>query len=877
MFFRLGFRTNLNSRLPVRVSFAMVSLLQDLRFGFRLLGRNPGFTAVAALVLALGIGANTAMFTLVNSLVLKPRPGVPDEALAGVYSRDRTAPDAYRAFSYPNFADLRDRGLFASLTGHTFAMAGLTEGDSLRRVFVNIATGSFFETFGVPLELGRTFSAEEERPGADIPVAILSYNSWKRLGGRPDVLGTHVRLNGRDFAVIGVAPRGFGGSMTLVAPELWLPTGVYDTLSNDFIRDGLPATLGDRRHHALIVVARLHDGATIETVAAALDGAGRQLEQAYPGENARQALIMARLPRMSVSTSPQDDSELGTLSILLFSMSGLVLLVASLNLANMLLARGAGRQKEFAIRLAIGGSRWRIARQLLTESLALSLVGGALAMVVAWAGTQTIVSSLSPKLPVAISLETAPDLRVLVATIAFCVASSVCFGLAPAWRHARADALPALKAYAGEATARRSRFATRHVLVMAQLALSLVTLTAAGLFVRAALESAHADPGFTFERGLLANVDLSLAGRSREQSVQFYERALARLRQMPGVESASLGSLMPFGEFTVSRGIQKAGAPIRRGEATSSMTLGGGDAATFEIAPGLIDAVTTGIGADYFRTLGVAVTRGREFIAAEELADAEARIAIIDEPLAEALFGRGNPVGEMVQYSIRDTDEIVQLRVVGVVGPVRHQLLERRMRPHLYTPLGQDFRASVFMHVRTTATSAEGETAMLPLVRRELLAVDPAVPILTLETRPMYRDRNFVLWTLRAGANTFMTFGLLALFMSAIGVYGVKAYLVARRTREIGVRIALGATSRGVVRLVLRDGAVLAICGIAAGLVLSVIAGGLIRNLLFGDGRFDAVVVGSASLVLVIAVLAASGFPAWRATRIAPTRALRSE
>jgi hypothetical protein len=335
--------------------------------------------------------------------------------------------------------------------------------------------------------------------------------------------------------------------------------------------------------------------------------------------------------------------------------------------------------------------------------------------------------------------------------------------------------------------------------------------------------------------------------------------------------------MMPFGELTESRAVQRAGAPIRRGESTSSMTLGGGGEASFEIEPGLVDAVTTSIGADYFRTLGVAVTRGRELTAAEELAASEARIAIIDEPLAEALFGRGNPVGEMVQYSVRDTDQIVQLRVVGVVAPTRHQLLERRMRPHLYTPVGQDFRASVFLHLRTAAPSADADTAMLPAIRRELVALDPAVPILTLETRPMYRDRNFVLWTLRAGANTFMTFGVLALFMSAIGVYGVKSYLVARRTREIGVRIALGATPRTVVRMVLRDGGVLAICGIVAGLVLSAIAGGLIRNLLFGDGRFDVTVVGSASLVLVATVLAASGIPAWRATRIQPTRALRSE
>jgi hypothetical protein len=250
----------------------MESVLQDFRHGFRLLFRQKGFTAVAALVLALGIGADTAVFSLVNSLVLKPRPGAPDVELAGVYSRNRTEPDSYRGFSYPNYAELRARtDLFRSLAAHTFAMAGMGEGEGTRRVFVNIATANFFDTFGVALLFGRSFSEQEERPGADVPVTILSYGAWQRLGGRREILGKPVRLNGREFAVIGVAPRGFGGSLTLVSPELWLPTGVYDTISNDFVRDGLPATMADRRHHTLILVARLHDGATIAPVTPALD------------------------------------------------------------------------------------------------------------------------------------------------------------------------------------------------------------------------------------------------------------------------------------------------------------------------------------------------------------------------------------------------------------------------------------------------------------------------------------------------------------------------------------------------------------------------------------------------------------------------------
>ncbi len=855
----------------------MTSFLQDLRLGFRLLFRQRGFTAVAVLVLALGIGANTAVFTLVNALVLKPRPGVPDAELAGVYSRDRTQPDAYRAFSYPNYADLRARtDLFASLTAHNFSLVGMAEGDGTRRVFVDIATGNFFDTFGVRLARGRSFTAEEDRPGADIPVTILSHVAWQRLGGGDDVLQRTVKLNGREFNVIGVAPPGFGGSMVLISPELWLPTGVYDTLASDFVKEDAAAKLADRRHHTLILVARLRPGTTIASVAPALDAVGAQLEQAYPGENKDQALMMAPLARLSVSTSPETDGELGVVAVLLFSMSGLVLLVASLNLANMLLARGSARRKEFAVRLALGGSRGRIVRQLLTESVALSLAGGVLATFVAWWATRLIATSLAPRLPVVIQLDTTPDLRILAVTVIFCLVSALCFGLGPAWRHARTDALPELREQAGEAVnRRRSRLTTRHVLVMGQLALSLVTLTAAGLFVRAALESATADPGFTFERGIMANVDPTLAGRDRDATRQFYARALARLRGLPGVESASLGSIMPFGEFTEGRNVQKAGAPLRPGDAVTSMTIGGGNEA--DTVEGLVDAVTTIVGADYFKTMGLAVTHGREFTAIEESAASDARVAIIDETLARKLFGNGNAIDQPVQYSLRQGQETVVLRVVGVVAPTHHQLLERQMRAHLYTPFGQDFRSSMFLHLRTSAPTAEAEAAMLPGVRREILALDPTLPIVSLETRPMFRDRNLVLWMLGAGANMFLTFGALALFMSVVGVYGVKAFIVARRTREIGIRVALGATGGDVMRLVVREGLVLSALGLAVGLGLSVVAGGAIRSLLFGDSRFDAPVVLGAAVVLTAAAVLASWIPARRASRIAPTLALRSE
>ena len=858
----------------------MAALLQDLRYGFRLLYRHRGFTAVAVLVLAFGIGANTAVFTLVNTLILKPRPGAPDRELAGVYSRDRTQADSYRGFSYPNYADLRDRKIFASVAAHSFSLLGLTEGNVTKRVFVDVITANYFDTFGVPVARGRTFNVDEERPGADIPVAILSHGMWQRLGGSDQVIGSAITLNGRQFTVVGVAARGFGGSMVMVSPELFVPTGLYDTITNDFIREGLPATLADRRHHALILIARFKPGDTIESVTPALETAGAQLEQAFPAENKNQALQLAPLARLSVSTSPQTDTELGVLAMLLFSMSGLVLLVASFNLANMLLARGSARQKEFAIRLAIGGSRFRLVRQLLAESVVLSIAGGVVATFVGWWTTRFLMTTLAPRLPVNLQFETTPDIRVLAATVALCFVSAVLFGLGPAWRHSKTDTVPELKDQAGElAGRRRSRFATRNLLVMGQLALSLVTLTAAGMFVRSALESAVTDPGFTFERGIMANVDPSLAGRDPAATRRFYEQALARLRAMPGVEAASAGSLMSFGEFTESIDVQKAGAPLQRGEGGGSKTMGVGTPDADQAIEGLVDSISTSIGADYFKTLGQAVTRGREFTAGEELSTSESRVAIIDETLAVQLFGRGDPLGQIVQWQAgragaRRTEVA---RVVGVVAPTHHHLLEHRFWPHIYTPMGQDFRSAMFLHLRTSASSPEAEAAMLQDVRREILAIDPQVPIIALETRPMYRDRNFELWTLGAGAQIFVAFGALALFMTVVGVYGVKAYVVARRTREIGIRVALGASPRQVIGAIVRDGFLTTAFGLAAGLALSVFVGSLLRNMLFGDARFDATVILGAMAALSAAAAFAAWLPARRATRIPPTLALRSE
>jgi putative ABC transport system permease protein len=843
----------------------MTTLFQDLRFGLRLLRRQPGFTLVALLVLTVGIGVNTAAFSLVNALMLKPRVGNIDAELAGVYSRNRERPGEYREFTWADYAQLRDRpDLFRSVTAHGFGLAGLQEGDATRRVFVDIVTANYFETFGVQLPVGRPFTAAEERPGADLPVVVLSDGAWRRLGGSPDVLGRTIKVNQRTFTVVGVAPRGFGGSMVMASPELWVPTGMYEAMAYDLKNDGKQASLSDSAFRTLIVVARLDPGATIDSMSGSLAAATRQMAELDPAANAGYELQLAPLSRVSVSDRPQTDSELTGVTAMLVSLASVVLLIASFNLANMLLARGQARRKELAIRLAIGGSRQRLMRQLATESLLLALLGGAGGLLLSWWGTRFIFTSLPPLLPISLAFDPAPDARVIAAAVGFSVVAALFFGMGPAWTLARADALPALKDQAGEIRAGR-RFwrrlvSTRDTLVMGQVALTFVMLTAAGLFVRGALEAAGSDPGFTLDRGLIVNIDASLAGYTPERARTYYRDALAALRAQPGVAAAGFASHMPFGEFQSTQNVQRPGPRIRLEDATADQ---------------VVTATTVSVSSGYFDAMGIPVLRGRDFTDSEALSTGGERLVIVDEQLARHLFGDTDPVGREVQTA--EDGKPVLLRVVGVVGGVRPELFSTGPEPFIYLPFGQRFQSNLYLHARTSAPTAAAERAMLPAVGQALHALDPVLPFVALETRPMFRERNLLLAVLRTAASIFSMFGLAALFLAAAGVYGVKAYLVSRRTREIGIRIALGAESRDVVGMVLGEGLALGLAGLVLGVGLSIVTGDLLRGMLFQGRALDLPVIAVAAVTLVGSMLLASWLPARRAMRVPPTTALRAQ
>lgn len=467
----------------IRTGAMVERIWQDFRYACRALRNKPAFTAAAVLVLALGIGANSAVFSLINAFLLKPLAVTKPEGLVGLYSRDTKHPDAYRAFSYPNYLDIRDsQTAFSSVTAHNLALVGIKEGDKTRRTFADVVSSNYFSTLGVPLFEGRSFRADEEKPGRDLTV-IVSYSFWRKAGEDPQLIGKHLRINDHLLTVIGITPKGFTGTTVLASPELYVPLGAYDFVMNDIESHGKP--LDARDNNALFLVGRLKPGLTLQAANAGLAVVASQMGKAFPAENKDQMLSVHPLSRLSISTNPSSDNDPWAAAILLLSLAAVVLLIASLNLANMMMAKGAVRRKEIAIRLAIGGSRRRIVQQLVTEGLVLAILGGAAGLFVASWSTTLLIGSLSRVTPFDLVYDSTPDARVLAGALVFCGMSAVIFALFPAWKLSKPKTWLDLKENAGEDVAGRPRrlFSRGNMLVIAQLSLSLMMLGAAGLFI----------------------------------------------------------------------------------------------------------------------------------------------------------------------------------------------------------------------------------------------------------------------------------------------------------------------------------------------------------------------------------------------------------
>jgi putative ABC transport system permease protein len=823
---------------------------RDFQYALRLLRRTPGFTAVALAVLALGIGVNTAVFSVVNALVLQPRPGRIDQGV-GVFSRDRAKPDHYRDFSYPAFVDLRDRSnVFERLLAHTFSVVGIGEREAVKQTFVSIVSSGYFETLGVPPVAGRAFSRDEERPGARATVAIASYAIWRNTGFSPTFVGSQVHVNGTPFTVVGVVPRGFAGTMSLLSPQWWFPLGSYDVIVNDVFRQRATG-LTDRGNYAVNLAGILKPGIGRVAAERALDAFARRLDAEYVGTDHDQTFVLAELPRLGVSSQPEGakNAGLASFSALLMLMAGLVLAVACLNLANLLLARGAARRKEIAVRQALGSGRLRIIQQLLVEGLTLATIGAAFGLMIGWWSSGALAAWLGRILPLGVEVLVEPSWRLGVAAAALAIFSTIFFALGPAWALSRPMLTSDLKE-----TQARSKQRTSTVLVVGQLALSLALVAAGGLFVRAAINAAGADPGFSLDRQLIVSIDPSLAGYDQTRSRNIVRAALDRVRSTPGVQKASLASVVPFGEFEEGR---------------SARLLKGDDPVGGEF---LI------VGAEYFETIGLPLLRGREFTRAEEDplgTHPGVSPLIIDRRLAEKLFKEADPLGRQVLIQPRESEPSLPYEVVGIAGEMRHDIFESSPRPHMYVPFGPAFRSMMTIHIRTQPGAADA--AMLSAIQAELRRVDAGLPITAAKTMVQHRDRSITEWAVRAAATLFTTFGALALLLATIGVYGLKAYDVSRRMREIGIRMALGATAANVRQLVLREGMRTTMIGLAIGTLMAAGVGKLVSGLLYRVSPFDPIVLTIAVVVLSTASLLACYLPARRATRVVLLEALRSE
>jgi predicted permease len=789
----------------------------------------------------------------------------PDDVV--MLDTDSTTPsgDEGRDFSYPNYRDIQDgtTDIFASMAAYSTEFVGLDAGDGARSAYAAAVTGSYFQVFGAPPVHGRPFTMEEERPGAGIRVAIISDPLWEQIGAGPDTLGRLVRINGEQFTVVGVAPQGFVGT-SIPGPEIWLPLGAYEI----FTGNGEGSPFGSREAHTLEVIGRLRPGIPAERAEAAVVTVGRRLEQAFPSVNAGYSLDLSR-PSTRLNFMPgMGRGAFAGLALLLMLMPVVVLLVACLNLADLLLARGHVRRQELAVRSSLGGGRSRLVRQLLTEGLLLALAGGAIGLWVSTWATRTLLASVRPLLPAAVSLpDVGVDWRVLLGTVAFSLVATLVFGAGPALALTGRAAAADLKRQTGDEGRRPGGIRIGNVLVIGQIALSLLLLSSGGLFMMSAIGAATADPGFRLDDGVIVEVDPALAGYDEARGRQAHRALIDRLRRVPGIQAVTIGSRPPFTGFGESRDVAPAGA------ANEERRQGvPGDRAR---SPS-VDAVFSVVGRDYARVLGLPMLGGRDFSDVEVTSGAGARVAIIDNVLAEGLWPGEDALGRLIQFLDAEGPDARQpMLVVGVIPAVNHSLGNPRPSPHVYVPLGQHYESAMTLQLRVAG--GEGERAMLGTIARAVRDVDERLPVLSVATWRDHLDADFSAVIGRAGAGVFSAFGGIALLLAVLGVYGVKSYVVARRTREFGIRIALGAHPRALRWHVLREGGRITAIGIGIGLVLAVGAGRFLQGILYGVNSIEPVVLVTAPLILVGASLLASYIPALRATRVDPTVALRSE
>jgi predicted permease len=834
----------------------MDDLRQDLRFAIRTLAKSPAFTLIVVLTLALGIGANTAIFTLMDQVMLRALPvREPDRLVLldgpGAFSgSSHNHSDSLTPLSHPMFEHLRDQNtVFAGVLANYTALVHLTVGSQTDNVNGDLVSGTFFDVLGVKAAVGRLFTAEDDRtPGAH-PVVVLGHGFWtRRFAADPKIVGQAVSVNSHPMTVIGVAGPGFHGVEVGESVDVYVPIMMQAQVLPTWRRG-----LGDWRTRWLTVMARLKDGVSVESARAGIDGLYAQLLQEdlqnsdIKSERVRKAFVAKKLgllPGGRGTSGLRDQSK--TPLLVLMGMVGLVLLIACANVANLLLARASSRQREIAVRLALGARRGRLVRQLLAESFVLSVLGGAVGIVfAAWTGDLLIRALPIDNATRIFSVE--PNLRVGLFAFGLSLLTGLVFGLVPAFQSTRPALASTLKNESGSVMGGTGAFRFRKGLVVAQVALSLLLLIGAGLFTRSLINLRSLHPGFETERLLAFSVDPSLNGYDLKRRFALFEELQQELGAEPGVRLVSMASEALMTNSNSSSTVAVKGYEAKEGE---------------NMNPNF-----NGVGPEFFATLGIPVVAGREFTSADRM-DAPP-VAVVNETFARYFFGEKDPLGRTFALG-REKDK--EITIVGVAKDGKSASLREEPLRFVYLPYAQETGVGqLTFYVRSTVPPE----SLGPRVRQVVQRVDSTLPVTELKTMSMQiRESLFVE---RMVATLSAAFGFLATLLAALGLYGVMSYAVSLRTREIGVRVALGAERGTVLRMVLKDVAVLALIGVAVGLPSGYGLGRLVESQLFGLTARDPLTFVVATATLLLAAFLAGYFPAARATRVDPMIALRYE
>lgn len=820
-----------------------MTALQDLRFALRTLRRTPGFALTSVLTLALGIGATSAVYSVANGVIWRPLPVPQPDRLAVIFAHKDDG-SGYQDLSWRDYRDLRVEGrtVFQDVIAYAPRPVSLGLPGTAERAWAEMVSANYFEVLGSRPSLGRGFLPAEDSATA-APSAVLSEPLWRaRFHADPRVLGQVLRVNGRDFTIVGVAPRGFQTPFYVgFQPSLWLAAGsAWPVINSD------PGALELRGNVTFRMLGRLKPGVDFKQAKAAVEGIVARLAQAYPTTNAGQtgALFLEPDARPEPGMAPQMKLGFG----LFLAISLLVLLVACANVASLLLARALGRRREIAVRLALGASRGRLITQLLGESLILAIVGGGLGLMVAALLSSGIQSLLRFSTDIPFVLDFSLDQRVVLFTAAVTLLTTFAFGLVPALQASSPSTAGALKSdAAGWRGMQKSRL--RSALVVAQLALSCLLLIGAGLVLRSFWAMQRVSPGFETRNGLLVSVSPGLVGYDATRGRQIYRDIFARLKEIPGVKNVTLAQSVPL-EFTSS----------------SEVVVGEGSAAGTRERPGETVGWST-VGPDYFTTMGTALIDGRDFGPGDSAT--APGVAIVTRALAERYWPGQSALGKVLHVATPDGPA---LTIIGISADAKFRQLSESPESHVFIPLSQDYPADASLIIRTTVAPL----SIVPQVRGALAAIDPELPVSDIKTiDELLAGRAFLMP--RIASRVTAALGGLALVLALVGLYGIVSYAVAQRTRELGIRMALGATNAGVVGLVLKEGVKLAGAGITVGLLAAVIVTRVARSLLFGVSPTDPVVLLLVLVSLGGITLLASWIPARRAARVQPVVALKSE